>query len=93
MGAPTSTHGGIATVPTGALIRAMAENPAAMQRRRGPSKPFRPGQSGNPAGKSKGTRHLATMLAEGLLDGGAEDMRLRRDDLLRTSEVRPRGKD
>lgn len=52
----------------------MAENPAAMQRRRGPSKPFRPGQSGNPAGKPKGTRHRATMLAEQLLDGEAEAM-------------------
>jgi Family of unknown function (DUF5681) len=53
---------------------AMAENPAAMQRRRGLGKPFRPGQSGNPAGKPKGTRHRATMLAERLLDGEAEAM-------------------
>jgi hypothetical protein len=52
----------------------MAENPAAMQRRRGPGKPFRPGQSGNPTGKPKGTRHRATMLAERLLDGEAEAM-------------------
>lgn len=52
----------------------MTENAAAMQRRRGPGKPFRPGQSGNPAGKPKGTRHRATMLAERLLDGEAEAM-------------------
>lgn len=52
----------------------MIENAAAMQRRRGPGKPFRPGQSGNPAGKPKGTRHRATMLAERLLDGEAEAM-------------------
>jgi hypothetical protein len=52
----------------------MAENPAAMQRRRGPGKPFRPGQSGNPAGKPRGTRHRATILAERLLDGEAETM-------------------
>ena len=52
----------------------MAENPTAMQRRRGPGKPFRPGQSGNPAGKPRGTRHRATMLAERLLDGEAEAM-------------------
>ena len=45
-----------------------------MQRRRGPGRPFRPGQSGNPAGKPKGTRHRATMLAEQLLDGEAEAM-------------------
>src|ERR1700689_53519 len=52
----------------------MAENPASMQRRRGPGKPFRPGQSGNTSGKPKGTRHRATMLAERLLDGEADAM-------------------
>jgi hypothetical protein len=52
----------------------MADNAAAKQRRRGPGRPFRPGQSGNPAGKLKGMRHRATMLAEKLLDGEAEAM-------------------
>src|SRR5215207_7603106 len=33
---------------------------------------FRPGQSGNPAGKAKGTRHRATRAAEALLDGEVE---------------------
>src|SRR5215210_1529888 len=33
---------------------------------------FKPGQSGNPAGKAKGTRHRATHAAEALLDGEAE---------------------
>src|SRR3954467_6366459 len=33
---------------------------------------FKPGQSGNPAGKAKGTRHRATLAAESLLDGEAE---------------------
>src|SRR3954470_15798671 len=33
---------------------------------------FRPGQSGNPAGKAKGTRHRTTRAAEALLDGEAE---------------------
>jgi hypothetical protein len=51
-----------------------AENPAAMQRPRGRGKPFRPGQSGNPAGKPKGTRHRVTILAEQLLDGEAEEL-------------------
>jgi hypothetical protein len=55
-------------------VCAMADNLAAMQRRRGLGKPFLPGQSGNPAGKPKGTRHRATMLAEQLLDGEAEAM-------------------
>src|SRR3954464_4414789 len=30
---------------------------------------FKPGQSGNPAGKAKGTRHRATLALEALLDG------------------------
>jgi hypothetical protein len=50
----------------------MAENAAPKQRRRGRGRPFEPGQSGNPAGKGKGTRHRVTMLAEHLLDGEAE---------------------
>ncbi len=33
---------------------------------------FKPGQSGNPAGKKPGTRHKATIAAEKLLDGEAE---------------------
>jgi hypothetical protein len=52
----------------------MAENSTAMRRRRGPGKPFRPGHSGNPTGKPKGTRHRATMIAEQLLDGEAESL-------------------
>jgi hypothetical protein len=33
---------------------------------------FKPGQSGNPAGKARGTRHRATPAVEALLDGEAE---------------------
>src|SRR3954452_18790505 len=33
---------------------------------------FKAGQSGNPAGKAKGTRHRATLAAASLLDGEAE---------------------
>jgi hypothetical protein len=50
----------------------MAENAGGEQRRRGPGRRFKSGQSGNPAGKPRGTRHRATMLAEQLLDGEAE---------------------
>jgi Family of unknown function (DUF5681) len=50
----------------------MAENTAQEQRPRG--RPFRKGVSGNPAGKPKGTRNQATLLAERLLDGEAEAM-------------------
>src|SRR5262249_10795753 len=42
------------------------------QRRRGPGRRFLPGRSGNPAGRPKGARCKATMLAEQLLDGQAE---------------------
>ena len=45
-----------------------AENAGAKQRGR----PFKPGQSGNPAGKPKGTRNKATLMAQALLDGEAE---------------------
>lgn len=34
---------------------------------------FQPGQSGNPAGKPRGTRHRATQLAQTLMEGGIED--------------------
>ena len=44
----------------------MAENSAPKQRRRGPGRPFKKGESGNRAGKRKGTRHQITVLAEQL---------------------------
>lgn len=39
---------------------------------RGLGRPFQPGQSGNPAGRPKGSRHKATLAAQVLLDGEAE---------------------
>jgi hypothetical protein len=47
---------------------AQPDNAKPKQRRGG----FQPGQSGNPAGMAKGTRHRATRLAEALFDGQAE---------------------
>jgi len=47
-----------------------AANTAGNQRGR----PFRKGRSGNPAGKPKGARHRATLVAEVLLDGEAEKL-------------------
>lgn len=36
--------------------------------------PFKPGKSGNPAGKPKGTRNKTTLALEALLDGEAESL-------------------
>jgi hypothetical protein len=36
--------------------------------------PFKPGQSGNPAGKKAGTRHRATQLAQALIFGHAAEI-------------------
>jgi len=46
----------------------MAENSAGKQR----GKPFKPGQSGNPAGKPPGAKNRATVLAQALFNGEAE---------------------
>ncbi len=48
----------------------MAENSANQQRGRG--RPFRKGESGNPAGKPAGTRNLTTRAVEALLHGEAD---------------------
>ena len=37
-------------------------------------KPFKKGESGNPAGKKPGTRHRATIIAEQLIDAEAEEL-------------------
>ena len=50
----------------------MAENAPAKQRRRGRGRPFEPGQSGNPRGKPRGTRHRVTLLAEKLMADDTE---------------------
>ncbi len=41
------------------------------QRRRGPGRKFKKGQSGNPAGRTAGSRNKATLAAEQVLDGEA----------------------
>lgn len=47
----------------------MAEKRAAQQPR---GRPFKPGQSGNPAGRPVGARHKTTVALESMLDGEAE---------------------
>jgi hypothetical protein len=36
--------------------------------------PYKPGESGNPRGKTKGTRHRTTLAAQALLEGEAETL-------------------
>jgi hypothetical protein len=52
----------------------MAENTGLKQPGRGLGRPFRPGLSGNPAGKPKGSRHRITLLAEKLMQDDAEQV-------------------
>ncbi len=42
---------------------------------------FKPGQSGNPKGRTKGARHRATLAALALLDGEAEALTRKAVDL------------
>src|SRR5450631_4085582 len=60
-----------------------AANAAGKQR----GQPFQKGQSGNPAGKLKGTRHRATMAAETLLDGESEALTRKAVDLALAGDV------
>ena len=48
---------------------------------------FKPGQSGNPGGKPKGTRHKATLAAEALLDGEAERLTRKAVEVAMTGDV------
>lgn len=60
-----------------------AENSARTQRGR----PFLPGQSGNPAGKPKGTRNRTTRAVEVLLDGDAEALTRKLIDVAKSGDV------
>jgi hypothetical protein len=51
-------------------------------------RPFRPGQSGNPAGKQKGTRNLATLIVEALLEGEAEEIGRKTIELAKSGDSR-----
>lgn len=42
------------------------------KKQRGPGRPFKPGQSGNPGGCPTGSRHKATLAVQALLDGEGE---------------------
>ena len=49
--------------------------------------PFEPGQSGNPRGKKKGTRHKATMAIETLLEGEAETITRKAIELAKAGDL------
>jgi hypothetical protein len=49
----------------------MAANVLQEQPRKGPGRPFAKGRSGNPAGRSVGSRNRATLIAEAMLDDEA----------------------
>lgn len=53
----------------------MAEKDLKKERKpRGPGKRFQPGESGNPAGKPKGCRSRATLAAQALIEGQADEL-------------------
>ena len=48
---------------------------------------FKPGQSGNPAGKPKGTRNATTLALETLLDGQAQALTQKAIDVALTGDI------
>ena len=61
----------------------MPENTAGKQR----GKPFKPGKSGNPAGKPKGSRNAATRAMEALLDGESEALTRKAIELAKDGDM------
>ena len=49
--------------------------------------PFQPGQSGNRAGKRKGTRNKVTLAVEALLDGEAETLTRKAIELAKSGDL------
>src|ERR1700704_6949262 len=49
--------------------------------------PFEPGQSGNPAGKARGTRNKVTLAIEALLDGEAETIPRKAIELAKAGDM------
>jgi hypothetical protein len=60
------------------------KSPAPLQKGKGR---FQPGQSGNPAGKAKGTRNATTVAMEALLDGQAEALTQKAIDLALAGDI------
>src|SRR5262249_1491299 len=58
-----------------------------MEQSRKRGRPFKKGESGNPSGKPRGCRSKATLLAEALLDGEAEQITRKAIDLALGGDV------
>jgi Family of unknown function (DUF5681) len=54
---------------------------------RKPGEPFRPGESGNPAGRPKGSRNKTTLALEALLEGEAENITRKVIELAKAGDV------
>src|SRR5271165_132710 len=67
----------------GSQLKARTENTGRKQ------KPhlFKPGQSGNPAGKPKGSRNATTLAAEALLDGEGETLTRKAIELAKAGDM------
>lgn len=64
-------------------MSADAERAAGQQRGR----PFKPGQSGNPAGRPKGSRHKVTLAIEAILEGEAEALTRKAVELAQAGDI------
>lgn len=49
--------------------------------------PFKPGQSGNPAGRPKGARHKVTLAIEAILEGEAETLTRKAIELAQAGDI------
>ncbi len=52
----------------------MSESTPTTTKRKPPASAWKPGQSGNPAGRPKGSRHKTTLAVESLLQGQADEV-------------------
>src|SRR5436190_3804916 len=64
-------------------MRCTADNTAPQQRGR----PFKRGQSGNPAGRPKGARNTTTLAVEALLDGEAQVLTRKAIELAKSGDI------
>jgi hypothetical protein len=63
------------------------KNPENADRKQKKDTRFKPGQSGNPAGKPPGTRHKTTMAAQALLDGEGQALTRKAVELALTGDM------